>query len=201
MQPKGVKQKMRERKLWSGVNWQEALKGGKGVKQGLGVFSYDFEASFFTVVTHTYTIHFVRILAIALQLTDIDCSGVATIWEGYTRCRTVTSEELLVTKGTFSYQLLPALSSRTAVTCRQMNTAAGFVQICGPVLCTAVSFGGYYMYQWPGVVTCYGLVGPGIESRWGRDFPHPSRPALGSNQPPIQWVQGLSGVEAAGVWR
>jgi hypothetical protein len=30
-----------------------------------------------------------------------------------------------------------------------------------------------------GIATCYGLGGPGIESRWGRDFPQPSRPALG----------------------
>ena len=44
-----------------------------------------------------------------------------------------------------------------------------------------------------GMATRYGLDGPGIESRWGgRDFPHPSRPALGSTQPPIQWVPGLS---------
>jgi hypothetical protein len=28
-----------------------------------------------------------------------------------------------------------------------------------------------------GIATCYGLDGPGIESRWGRDFSHPSRPA------------------------
>jgi len=28
------------------------------------------------------------------------------------------------------------------------------------------------------IVTCYGLDGPGIESRWGRDFLHQSRPAL-----------------------
>ena len=30
-----------------------------------------------------------------------------------------------------------------------------------------------------GIATCYRLEGPGIESRWRRDFPHLSRPALG----------------------
>ena len=41
-----------------------------------------------------------------------------------------------------------------------------------------------------GIATRYGLNGPGIESRWGggRDFPHPSRPALGPTHPPVQWV-------------
>ena len=43
-----------------------------------------------------------------------------------------------------------------------------------------------------GVVTGYGLDGPRIESRWKRDFPHLSRPALGPTQTPVQWVPGLS---------
>ena len=37
-----------------------------------------------------------------------------------------------------------------------------------------------------GIATGYGLDGPGIEFRWGRDFPHRSRSALGSTQPPVQ---------------
>jgi len=37
-----------------------------------------------------------------------------------------------------------------------------------------------------GIATAYGLDGPGIESRWGRDFPHLSRPALRPTQPPVQ---------------
>jgi hypothetical protein len=44
-----------------------------------------------------------------------------------------------------------------------------------------------------GIATRYGMGGPGIESRWGRDFLHPSRPALGPTQPPTQWIPGLSG--------
>ena len=41
------------------------------------------------------------------------------------------------------------------------------------------------------ILTWYGLGRPGIESRWGQDFLHPSRPALRPTHPPIQWVLGL----------
>jgi len=45
-----------------------------------------------------------------------------------------------------------------------------------------------------GITTAYGLDSPGIECRWGRDFPHMSRPSLRPTQPPVKWVPGLSGV-------
>jgi len=56
--------------------------------------------------------------------------------------------------------------------------------------------------KWAGIATRYGLDGPGIESPWGQDFPHPSRQALGPMQPPTQWVTGLfPGGNAAEAWR
>jgi hypothetical protein len=42
-----------------------------------------------------------------------------------------------------------------------------------------------------GIANRYGLDGPEIESRWGRDFPHLSRKALGPTQLPIHWVPGF----------
>jgi hypothetical protein len=53
-----------------------------------------------------------------------------------------------------------------------------------------------------GISTRYGLDDPWIESRRGRDFLLPSRPVLGSTQPPIQWVpNAFPGGKTAGTWR
>ena len=41
-----------------------------------------------------------------------------------------------------------------------------------------------------GIATNYGLEGPG-SNPGGDEIFRPSRPALGSTQPPIQWVLGL----------
>jgi hypothetical protein len=51
-----------------------------------------------------------------------------------------------------------------------------------------------------GIATRYGLEAAGIESWWGRDFPHLTRQALGLTQPPVQWVPDLSrGKDGRGV--
>jgi len=51
------------------------------------------------------------------------------------------------------------------------------------------------------IATRYVLDGPGIESRLGRGFPHPSRPALRTIQSPVKQVPDiLNGGKAAGAW-
>jgi hypothetical protein len=68
----------------------------------------------------------------------------------------------------------------------------GFLLVVG--LALGLSFGRYVhnciilkyiCYSGPGssvgIATDYGLDGPGIESRWGRDFSHSSRPVPGAH--------------------
>jgi len=44
-------------------------------------------------------------------------------------------------------------------------------------------------------------MGLGIESQWGRDFLHLSRPALGLTQLPMQWAPDHSRVKVTGALR
>ena len=53
-----------------------------------------------------------------------------------------------------------------------------------------------------GIATRYVLDDPGIEARWGRDFPCPFRPAPSHTQPHVKWVTGFfPRGKAAGAWR
>ena len=42
-----------------------------------------------------------------------------------------------------------------------------------------------------GTTIPHGFESPGIETRWGRDFPQLPIPAVGSTQHPAQWVPSL----------
>jgi len=51
-----------------------------------------------------------------------------------------------------------------------------------------------------GIATGYGLDGPGIESRWGRDFPHLSRSVLGPHPAScIMGTESFPGVKSGRV--
>jgi hypothetical protein len=58
--------------------------------------------------------------------------------------------------------------------------------------CYSWSFISFYLIKnlmWADIATRYGLDGQGIESRWRRDFPNPSRPALGATHSRVKCVK------------
>ena len=83
-------------------------------------------------------------------------------------------------------------------TAHPVRTSARYTSLHQPceVSATGIFTALYSVLSGPGssvgIATGYGLDGRRIESRWGWDFPNLSRPALGSTQPPVQWVLGLS---------
>jgi hypothetical protein len=91
-------------------------------------------------------------------------------------------------------------TGRDFVWCRMKWRTAGFLRMWGNLwlaktllspqeaLCsTQVSVSAYHLGRDSsvGIATRYGLHGPGIESRWRRDFPQPSRLPVVPTQPPI----------------
>jgi hypothetical protein len=112
----------------------------------------------------------------------------------------MSSMNLLLETQSFLY-LEGSLKTETAA---PSNSSGNLYQIEGTDQNTMV----FRVYQWNvmgrdgsfSIATGYGLDGPRIESRWGRNIPHRSRSALRLTQLPIQFVPGLSsGGKAAGA--
>jgi len=99
----------------------------------------------------------------------------------------------------WTFSLLVHTVGLTTICCKGLNMGAVFIQlylwdrkyiaIAPNILCVFITF--LCRDRSIGIATRYGLDGPGIESRWGRGFPHPSRPALGPTQSPIASFPGV----------
>ena len=78
------------------------------------------------------------------------------------------------------------MHGRTYTTSAHVSTSYDFCKETRNIHCTYACPGSVV-----GIATAYGLDGSGIASRWGRYFPHLSRPALRPTHPPVKLVAGL----------
>ena len=104
-------------------------------------------------------------------------------------------------------ELITRYRSSTACVCVRDIVTSEMRRHRSDLACSATEKNGLYLARGGrdssvGIATRYGLDGPGIESLLGQDFPRPSRPAMGTTQPPIKWVSGpFPGGKVAGTWR
>jgi hypothetical protein len=82
--------------------------------------------------------------------------------------------------------------------CIVCNCTVWYGAVCNKTVECIRSTGGYGSSV--GIATDYGQHDPGIESRWGRDFSHTSRPSVCPTHPPAQWVLVPSKGKVAGAW-
>jgi len=119
-----------------------------------------------------------RLIRILLHFGDISKSGGET-WEVRRQIEDNTGQNIFK-KDTYWADFEPCIQNSLS-SCQILRTCHFFPSriFSAYVLCRGSG-------SVVGIATGYGLDGPGIESRWGRDFPHLSRPALGPTQPPVQ---------------
>ena len=110
----------------------------------------------------------------------------------------VTSRRMLLTRETLNYSRADCFPPHECEHSTVLYLVLKFVtsqMICDYCFVTEIWWDFIHCLCGPGssvgIATCYGLDGLGIESRWGRDIPHPSTPALPSTQPTVQWVKSL----------
>ena len=113
------------------------------------------------------------------------CIHLVALWGNVAGCICVT---LGLQSNRVSFHFLPLVN-------RSLDIHAKLIDRClldnkSIIFCSHVCYEGWGRAI--STATSYRLDGLGIESWWGQDFLHPSRPALGLTQPPTQWVLELS---------
>jgi hypothetical protein len=93
-----------------------------------------------------------------------------------------------------SFYLKHVCPSHPVCFCSQLNTTSSFVYLPSLHIVQLYEAIQYITSLYKSVAVLRRLYidtvsvnGPGIQSRWGRDFQHPPRPTLGPTQPPVQW--------------